>query len=108
MKKKLEKKAEKLRRKKIHEILDVVLDINTTQPRQEEKTGHKPTAFFSFSGHTSYICADVYEHGWSIHRGRRKKSYEAYADNSFDHFSPDKMLEKLREERELLKRAGQV
>ena len=51
MKKRLEKKAEKLRRKKIHEILDIVLDINTTQERLREVTGIKPTAFFEFSGH---------------------------------------------------------
>ena len=108
MKKRLEKKAEKLRRKMIHEILDIVLDINTTQPRQKKRTGNKPTAFFSFSGHTSDIHAAVYEHGWSLHGIRQEKVYGAYADSCCGYFGLGKMLGNLREEKELLKRAGQV
>ena len=46
MKKRLEKKVEKMRRKKVHEILEMVLEINGTHPRQRELTGNKPTAFF--------------------------------------------------------------
>lgn len=46
MKKRLEKKAEKMRRKKVHEILEMVLEINTTYERRQEVTGNKPTAFF--------------------------------------------------------------
>ena len=49
-KKRVEKKAEKMRRKKVHEILEMVLEINTTYPREREYTGIMPTAFFSFSG----------------------------------------------------------
>ena len=33
MKKRLEKKVEKMRRKKVHEILEMVLEINTTSER---------------------------------------------------------------------------
>ena len=50
MKKRLAKKIEKMRRKKIHEALEMVLEINTTQVRSQELTGHKPTAFFTFFG----------------------------------------------------------
>lgn len=48
MKKRLAKKIEKMRRKKIHEALEMVLEINTTQVRSQELTGRKPTAFFWF------------------------------------------------------------
>lgn len=36
MKKRLAKKIEKMRRKKIHEALEMVLEINTTQVRSQE------------------------------------------------------------------------
>ena len=36
MKKRLEKKIEKMRRKKIHEALEMVLEINTTQKRAQD------------------------------------------------------------------------
>ena len=50
MKKRLEKKVEKIRRKKVHEILEMVLEINGTHSRQRVLTGNKPTAFFSSQG----------------------------------------------------------
>lgn len=50
MKKRLAKKIEKMRRKKVHEALEIVLEINTTQARAQSKTGCKPTAFFEFDG----------------------------------------------------------
>ena len=40
MKKRLEKKVEKIRRKKVHEILEMVLEINTTYPRQRKYTAN--------------------------------------------------------------------
>ena len=39
MKKRLAKKIEKMRRKKVHEALEIVLEINTTQARAQSKTG---------------------------------------------------------------------
>lgn len=50
MKRRIEKKVEKRRRDKIHELLDLTLDINSTMPREQEKTGNKPTAFLIFRG----------------------------------------------------------
>lgn len=64
MKKRLEKKVEKMRRKKVHEILEMALEINGTLPRQRELTGNKPTAFFNFSGHTAGVTVNVYNDGW--------------------------------------------
>lgn len=64
MRKRLEKKVEKMRRKKVHEILEMVLEINGTHSRQRELTGNKPTAFFCFSGHTAGVTVNVYNDGW--------------------------------------------
>ena len=63
MKKRLEKKAEKMRRKKVHEILEMVLEINGTYPRQREYSGSLPTAFFEFSGHVSRVYVQVIRDG---------------------------------------------
>ena len=63
-KKRIEKKAEKLRRKKIHDVLDMVLEINTTYPRQRKYTGTMPTAFFDFSGHVSKVYVNIDKDGW--------------------------------------------
>lgn len=65
MKKRLEKKVEKMRRKKVHEILEMVLEINTTYPRQREYTGTLPTAFFEFSGHVSRLYITIDKDGWN-------------------------------------------
>lgn len=109
MKKRLEKKAEKLRRKKIHEILDIVLDINTTQERLREATGIKPTAFFEFSGHVPCLDVTIHEHGWAVGSGYEAscKRYSGRTDKEgYKGLCP--MLKAMKKERELLKRAGQV
>ena len=62
--KRLKKKIDKRKRDKIHKILDLVLDINGTEPRKRSRTGNKPTALLSFSGHTSGIAVSVYSNGW--------------------------------------------
>ena len=65
MKKRIEKKIEKRRRDKIHELLDLALDINSTMPRQRQKTGNQPTAFFKFSGHVGTVELRIFRKGWS-------------------------------------------
>lgn len=65
MKKRLKKKVEKMRRKKMHEILEMVLEINTTYPRQREYTRALPTAFFEFSGHVSRVFVQIIKDGWN-------------------------------------------
>lgn len=66
MKKRIEKKVEKRRRDKIHELLDLTLDINSTMPRKQEATGNKPTAFCSFLGHCGVVSVQVYDKGWKV------------------------------------------
>ena len=58
------KKAEKIRRAKLHRLLDQVLDINGLEARSVEETGDKPTAFFWFSGHTGTTNIMVHYTGW--------------------------------------------
>lgn len=51
-------------REKLHKILDAVLDANGLEERTREKTGLKPTVFFSFSGHVAKFEIQVFDNGW--------------------------------------------
>lgn len=51
-------------RRKIHEILDIVLDTNTLEGRTTERTGTLPAACFRFSGICGKILAEIYPDGW--------------------------------------------
>lgn len=75
MNKRAKKKAEKRRRALVHQILDVVLDINGTERRQKKYTGNMPTAFFKFSGHTSEVCIYVYRDGWGDAQSEKFSEY---------------------------------
>lgn len=55
---------EKENRKKIHEILDLVLLVNGLEARKKKATGNKPTAFLSFSGHVATLSVDIHANGW--------------------------------------------
>lgn len=106
MKKRLEKKIEKMRRKKIHEALEMVLEINSTQKRSQDLTGHKPTAFFSFYGHISNVDITVYPDGW----GRESRldgwhNIQAYLDCAGD---IEGMLEELTNKKKELQNAGKM
>lgn len=65
MKDRLKKKEEKRKRELIHQILDIVLDINGTGVRKQSVTGNLPTAFFDFSGHVADLDVRLYRDGWS-------------------------------------------
>ena len=56
-------------REQIHEMLDLVLDINGMEARTREKTGDKPTVFVRFYGHTCSLEIDIYKKGWSPNVG---------------------------------------
>lgn len=53
-------------RRKIHEILDIVLDTNTLECRTSERTGTLPTVCFRFSGIGARVVAEVYPDGWCV------------------------------------------
>lgn len=64
IKKKRSKRAYSQEREVIHEILDLVLDINGLQESAKVVTGDHPTAFFSFAGHIGTVEVEVDTHGW--------------------------------------------
>lgn len=51
-------------RRKVHEILDIVLDTNTLEGRSTERTGTLPTVCFRFSGIGARIVTEIYPDGW--------------------------------------------
>lgn len=105
MKKRLEKKVEKMRRKNVHEVLEMVLKINGTHPRRRELTDDKPTAFFSFSGHTASIDVSVNENGWSPYVGIAPGMY-AFMD--IDGFPLEGIKNELGNIMEELRHAGKM
>ena len=48
--------------KKMHEILNLVMEINEGFVKRQGK-GH-PTAFFSYSGHINICEVEIHLHGW--------------------------------------------
>ena len=106
MKKRLAKKIEKMRRKKIHEALEMVLEINTTQVRSQELAGRKPTAFFWFSGHVADVDVIVYQNGWSFTRGMKGRwSVQALLDQAGD---MERLLKELANKKKELQDAGKM
>lgn len=80
------RKVDLSRRRDLHKLLDLVLDINGIDPRKQETTGKLPTAFFQFSGHTASAQVHIHDQGWH--------SY-ANADHEFNawrHVSVDPVL----------------
>lgn len=106
MKKRLAKKIEKMRRKKIHKALEMVLEINTTQKRDQDITGRKPTAFFSFSGHVADVDVSVYQNGWSFTRSAEGRwSAQAFLDWAGD---MERLLKELADKKKELQEAGKM
>lgn len=64
MNRRMKKKAENVRRKKLHRVLDQVLDINGLETRSVKETGNKPTVFFWLSGHVGTVTVDICYDGW--------------------------------------------
>lgn len=102
MKKRLEKKVEKMRRKKVHEILEMVLEINSTHERRQNVTGNKPTAFFWFNGHVAGLDISVYPNGWYPNCCECQNFSTVYG------YSMDKLLEKLSNKKKELQDAGKM
>lgn len=52
-------------RKKLHELLDIVLDGNGLGERSRALTGTLPTLFFRYSGHVARVDIDLCSNGWT-------------------------------------------
>lgn len=107
MKKRLEKKVEKMRRKKVHEILEMVLEINGTYPRQREYSGSLPTAFFEFSGHVSRVYVQVIRDGWND-RGNLYDPDSDWMDVRTELDEMEELKGKVKEKQEELRHAGKM
>lgn len=57
---------EERQRKRVHEILDAVLDCNGLYRRKRDITGVMPTVFFEFFGHTGDVDVYIHGDGWSM------------------------------------------
>lgn len=51
-------------RKKLHEILDIVIDGNGFGKRSRAETGTLPTLFMMFSGHIAKLTIQLHVDGW--------------------------------------------
>lgn len=80
MNKRLQKKNENRKRKLVHELLDLVLDINGLGSRSQKDTGNLPTAFFEFTGHVGWAEVQVYQHGWFL-GGEKDQEFITYTNN---------------------------
>ena len=76
-------------RRKIHEILDIVLDTNTLEGRSTERTGTLPTVCFSFSGLVASVVAEIYPDGWSD--GQECKEFDFDTDTKISQERIDAM-----------------
>lgn len=76
-------------RRKIHEILDIVLDTNTLEKRTSDRTGTLPTACFRFSGLSAKIVVDLHPDGWS--GGQDYEQYEFDTDMKISQQAIDAM-----------------
>lgn len=72
-------------RKKLHELLDIVLDANGIDVRKRDVTGTLPTLFFEFSGHVAQVSIRLHKNGWQP---------SASWDRSWDFYTNEPMTDK--------------
>ena len=101
MNRRQKKKAENIRRTKLHRILDQVLDINGMEAREREKTGDKPTMFFEISGHIGKVEVSGCVHGWHDYAHNDFTSM-AYLDGNKYGTSLDRVIRELDDLKERL------
>ena len=79
-------------RRKIHEILDIVLDTNTLEGRTTERTGTLPTVRFIFSGLSGQASVELYPNGW--HGGQDWEEFTFNTDMEISQQEIDAMQRK--------------
>lgn len=85
------------KRENMHQILDLVMDINGFEERKQDVTGNKPTVFMYIFGHTACIEVDVVPNGWVKTENTEHYRQSIYFDgsNSVTSKSYDKFIENL-------------
>lgn len=67
------------KRAKVHQILDLVMDINGLEARNPDANSG-PTVFFHFEGHVGCVEIEIYNNGWN---GKNKE--DLVLEHSFIH-----------------------
>ena len=75
--------------RKIHEILDIVLDTNSLDVRSMDKTGALPTVGFRFSGLCGKVVVELYPDGW--HGGMNYREFTFNTDEEISQRAIDEM-----------------
>ena len=78
-------------REKLHELLDLALDVNGFEDRRTEVTGCMPTVFFSFSGHVNQLEIEISPEGWKDEE-RPREIFRTYLDAPV----PDSFVESIK------------
>ena len=77
--------------RKIHEILDIVLDTNTLEGRSTDRTGTLPTVCFHFSGLCGKIVVEIYPDGWHGGSGDTCIEFTLSTDEKISQFAIDEI-----------------
>lgn len=86
-------------RKKLSEIFNLVLDINSLEARSKTRTGCKPTVFMDFCGHVACIHIALRKNGWGSLEEPDKK-WDTYIDSDTTLNELDKVISELKEFKE--------
>lgn len=79
------------KRKKLHEILDLVIDVNGLEERDRRKTGNLPTVFMGFSGHIGALSVETINKGYYPYIEKDFHTYAYFDEKSTlsDNFEED-------------------
>lgn len=69
-------------REHLHQILDLILDINGMQETIPEKTKNHPTVTAYFHGHVGYVDINIYPSGWNPYTDAFKTSSSLCNENT--------------------------
>lgn len=70
---------EQLKIQKAMWLLELCMEINSTEKRDRELTGDLPTAFLTFNGHIANMKIEVFLHGW-VGGAAADKVFELWTD----------------------------
>ena len=95
-------------REQLHEMLDLVLDINGMEKRQQSITSDKPTAFMWFNGHTFDVEIMAYKSGWDFDKAPDIRKRIRLTDGSVSIFSPKETWDDVMKELKTIKKTAEI
>lgn len=75
----MQKGENKMKRKEAMKIVELAMQVNSMQERQQRCSGNLPTAFVRYSGHVAGLDVVVHETGWRQYE-RPDRKFEFYTD----------------------------